>query len=424
MSYRFPPLTRHLFHGYWIVLVAFLCLFFTMGCGVFAFSLFTRPLEDAMGWSRGQIMVGFTIFFVTMGLASPVVGRLVDRHGARKVIVAGALLFGTGFVLLSRLQALWMLYIAYGVIGTGGAFMGAVPSSTIVSNWFVRHRGAAVGVMSSGIGVGGLVIAPLVGNYIMPSFGWRVSYLALALLTWVVMIPLTLIIVRTRPEEMGLHPDGAGAPISSPGTEHTEREASQVSFRTAIASIAFWLIATSYFLSTFSQMGMLQSQVPYLEDIGFPLGLAASALGGVGLGSGVGKLIFGWLCDRIKAKYACTIGLVLQLTAVLLLLSITPDSHVAMLWVYALTHGLGAGSWLPTMSMIVSTSFGLASYGVIFGAASFVQCVGTATGPLMAGLVYDVTGSYMPAFIAFASLYAISIPAILVVRERRRHRYQ
>jgi MFS family permease len=365
-------------------------------------------------------MVAFTVFFVVMGVISPTVGRLVDRHGARKIIVSGAVVFALGFVILSRVQSLWVFYLAYMVVGLGGAAMGTIPSSAVVSNWFVRRRGAAVGVMSSGIGAGGLAIAPLVGNYLMPSLGWRHSYLALGVVTCAVMIPVTLTLVRTRPQEMGLHPDGADkAPVPDTAI-HGRAQASDVPHRVALATLAFWLIATSYFLSTFSQMGMLQSQVPYLEDIGFPLGLAAGALGGVGLGSAIGKLFFGWLCDRIKPKYACAIGLVLQMTAVLLLLSITPRSPGAMLWIYALTHGLGAGSWLPTMSMLVSTSFGLASYGAIFGTASFVQCIGTATGPLIAGLVYDVTGTYTPVFITFASLYGVAIPAVLLVRERRR----
>lgn len=420
MSKQGLPRSNRIFHGYWIVLVAFLCLFFTMGCAVFAFSLFTKPLESAMGWSRGQIMVAFTVFFVVMGVMSPTVGRLVDRHGARKIIVSGAVVFALGFVILSRVQSLWVFYLAYMVVGLGGAAMGTIPSSAVVSNWFVRRRGTAVGVMSSGIGAGGLAIAPLVGSYLMPSLGWRHSYLALGVVTCAVMIPVTLTLVRTRPQERGLHPDGADKAPVPDTTIHGHPQASDVSHRVALTTLVFWLIATSYFLSTFSQMGMLQSQVPYLEDIGFPLGLAAGALGGVGLGSAIGKLFFGWLCDRIKPKYACAIGLVLQMTAVLLLLSITPRSPGAMLWIYALTHGLGAGSWLPTMSMLVSTSFGLASYGAIFGTASFVQCIGTATGPLMAGLVYDVTGTYTPVFITFASLYGVAIPAVLLVRERRR----
>ncbi len=136
----------------------------------------------------------------------------------------------------------------------------------------------------------------------------------------------------------------------------------------------------------------------------------------VGLGSLIGKFGFGWLCDLIRAKYAWCISLGLQLAGTIILMIVQPTSPLALIWAYAIVMGLGIGGWLPTMSMLVSTHFGLASYGIILGMMVLAQHVGTAVGPLMAGYMYDAMGTYQWAFITFVALYAIAIPAILLVR--------
>jgi MFS family permease len=186
-----------------------------------------------------------------------------------------------------------------------------------------------------------------------------------------------------------------------------------------LATSAFWLIAVSFLLSQFSQSGVVQNQAPDLEDIGFPVTIAATALGTVGLGSAIGKFFFGWLCDVILPKYACFIGFIFQVSAIVILISIRPTSPVVMIWLYAILMGLGMGSWLPTMSMLASTNFGLASYGTIFGMLSLIQRLGAATGPMVAGYMYDALGNYHWAFIILVSLYAIAVPAILAIRQSK-----
>ncbi len=404
------------FYGYWIVLVAFLCLFIYSGCGFYAFSLFVRPLQADLGWNRGEIMAAFTILILIMGVTSPFIGRVVDRYGARQVIAIGALVVGLGFVLLSLMNDLWHFYLGYTVIGIGMAAMGQVPASTVVSNWFQKKRGLAIGIMSTAVGGGGFVLAPLVGGYLIPDFGWRVSYLALALLTWVLIIPLALVVIKTRPADMGLYPYGVETPETVAVTKAPLSASSGLTPRMALATSTFWLIAISFLASGFSSVGIVLSQVPHLEDIGFPIATAVTALGVVGLGSAIGKFGFGWLCDRISPNYACSIGLGLQIVGIIILINVEPASPPAIVWLYAIMVGLGAGSWLPTMSLLTSTNFGLASYGAIFGMVSLLQSIGTATGPLLAGYMYDAMNSYHWAFIIFLSLYAIALPAILVLR--------
>jgi len=292
-------------------------------------------------------------------------------------------------------------------MGIGMAATGHVPASTIVLNWFKKRRGTAIGIMSTGIGAGGVVLAPLIGSYLIPHFGWRVSYLALAILTWVLVIPITLLIIKTKPADMGLY-----SPLTSEGN----------TLQTALATSAFWLIAVSFLIGLFSQVGIIQHQVPYLEDIGFPITMAAGALGVVGLTSAIGKFGFGWLCDQIPAKYVWSIGLGSQMVSMIILLNVQATSPQTMIWLYAIAIGLGAGSWLPTMSMLVSTSFGLTAYGAIFGAVTLFENIGVATGPLMTGYLYDAMGNYHWAFIILLGLHIVSIPTALAVRHPKSSR--
>jgi sugar phosphate permease len=268
------------FFGYWIVAFAFLCLTMCIGCGSFVFSLFVSPLQTDLNWSRGEIMVGFTIFWVMMGVASPLFGRVLDRHGARRAIPIGAVVMGLGFVLLSTANSLPVFYLGYVLVGWGAAGIGPVPTSAIVWNWFRKKRGTAVGITSAGIGAGGVVMAPIVG-YLLENFDWRTAYLAMAIIIWLVIIPLSLLIVRTRPEEMGLHPDGDAQPVADRDGA-TGGVVWGFTLRQAAATIPFWLIGISYLLGNFSSMGGLQAQVPNLNDIGFPTATAAAALGAIG----------------------------------------------------------------------------------------------------------------------------------------------
>jgi len=411
-----PTLKPRVFYGYWLVTVAFVFMLLSYGCGSFVFSLFVNPLQAAFGWSRGQVMVGFTLFFSIQGLISPLVGRLVDRFGPRAIITAGAIAMGLGFLLASRTTSLYMFYAGYVIVGAGSAGMGIVPCSAVISHWFRRRRGIALGVMAAGMGAGGMVMAPLAA-YLLQRFGWQATYLAMALIICVVTIPLALAVVRTRPSDRGLYPDGDSAPAEPDGPDSRHNADSEgLTLRQASRHAAVWLLGLSFFVSGFSNTGALHAPVPFLEDIGFPTATAATALGTLGLGSAVGKVFFGWLCDRVPAKRAAALGLGLQLAGVLVLLSIRADSSLLLIWTYALLLGFGIGSWLPTMSVLVSSNFGLAYYGSVFGVIAFLESTGTSLGPLFAGLMFDATGGYYYAFVTFALLYTLAIPAILLIK--------
>ena len=405
-------------YSYWVLGFAFICAFVYSGCGLGAFSLFVSSLQREFGWDRGEVMAGFTFFYVLTGIMAPLVGGLIDRYGVKGIISIGSFLVGVGFVSLSLIGKTWHFYGAYALIGIGMAGISQVSTSTLVSNWFRKRPGTAIGIMSTGMGAGILAIAPLYGTYIIPNLGWRKSYLSLAIFAWI-LIPLALLVIRKNPPDMELHTDGSVVSGNKPGAIPFHPSFTGFSPRVALGTSTFWLLGIIFFINGFISVGVIQNQVPHLQDIGFSLAKASIVLTGLGFANTFGKFMFGWLCDQIHAKYACVISFVLLAAATLMLMNIKVTSSLTVLWLYAIILGLGCGGYLPTLSMLININFGLSSYGAIFGMAVLILNTGAAVGPFFAGYLYSSTNSYYGAFIVFLVLNAVAIPLALSVRRPR-----
>ena len=215
---------------------------------------------------------------------------------------------------------------------------------------------------------------------------------------------------------MGLYPDGDDARIEDAGgPRQAVGERASFTPKQALRTRAFWFIAIAFACYGFGSGGAQQASVPFLDDMGYPIAVAATALGTIGIGSTISKILFGRLCDRIQANYAFAIGVGLRLAGVLVLLTVRADSPETVIWTYAALLGLGAGAWLPTLSMLTSSRFGLLHYGAVLGALNICLSLGLSFGPLFSGLMHDATGSYLSAFAIFATLLFLAIPAILLV---------
>lgn len=403
------------FYGYWILFACFMAQLISSGLITYCFSVYVLPLTTDFGWNRGSIMFGSTIMNLISGFSSPIVGKLLYRIGSKTMIAIGALITGAGFVLLSFTQSLWQFYVFYAIVGIGWATMSIVPTSAVVSNWFKRRRGFAIGILGAGIGVGGFTM-PLISNFIITNYGWRSSFLAVGCMAALVMIPISLLIIKNRPEDMGLFPDGDASgnivqkvrPNSAPAVSFTLAQ--------AIKMPVFWLMFTAFLTFSFANQATFQNHAPHLLDVGFSSAIAAFAISVVGIGSAFGKFGLGWLCDFVHPKYALVLGILFQSASVLILMTIKADSPIILIYLYAILLGLGVGCWLPAMSMTTSTTFGLESYGTIFGIINFGLMLGGAIGPLAAGMIYDATRSYFWAFIMSFCFYAVALPAIMLVR--------
>jgi MFS family permease len=228
-------------------------------------------------------------------------------------------------------------------------------------------------------------------------------------------IPLVLLVIKTSPEVMGMQPDGIEN-IQENGTGNKKAGTSVeagLTLKEALRTPNFWLISIPGAMYGFALMGIIQNQVAHLTDIGFSVAIAATIVGVVGIANSIGKLGFGYISDRIKAKYAWAIVIIIQIISIILLMNLRITSPIVMVWIYAIIMGIGLGGWLPTMSLLVSSSFGLAAFGTIFGINSMVNMFGSSTGPLFAGYMFDVNGSYNIAFLTFLVLYIVALVATL-----------
>jgi MFS family permease len=363
-------------------------------------------------------MFAMTLMAIVVGGTAPFIGKLLNRYGANIVMAAGGALGGLGFVVLTQMHDLWQFYLGYVLVGLASSAAGALPATTVVSNWFRKRRGTAVGIMATGIGAGGLLLGPIFGNNLIPNYGWQTSYLIFAVLLFII-VPLGLLVIKSKPADKGLNPDGVPDEEITAEVKGIPLESTGLSTKQAVSTPTFWLIVVSLVLSCFSLSGVMQNQAPYLEDYGFSAATVSTVVALVGLGSLIGKFVFGWLCDRIPPKYVWTIALGFQVSAVVVIMNINSTSTEASALVYAILMGLGFGGWLPATSMLTSTNFGLTSYGVIFGLFMMAQNIGNAVGPVFAGNIFDNTGSYHQAFITFLIMFAIAVPTALAIRRPR-----
>jgi MFS family permease len=403
--------TPKTFYGYWVLAACYLLTFLNAGCGPISFSFFITSLEKSLEWSRTEIMTAFTLFFIFTAVGAPFAGRMVHHYGARKVVSAWCMMACIGYILLSRTSALWHFYVGYSLVGMGFSSTGQVITTLVASNWFVRRRGMAVGAISMGPGTAGLVFTPLVIIYLLPNFGWSNTYLIYAVITGGLGIPLAAIVLRTDPADIGQLPDGKTEKIAD-GDAARFLTNEGVSFKNALASPSFWLIGFAVlFVST--HMGIMQSLIPHLEDLNFSAGIAASAMSLVAVTSALGPLVFGWLSDRIKVKPAALIAVSLLTIATVILTQINADTSPGLIWVFSVILGTGVGGWMPGMSLLTSSNFGLLAYGTIFGALNAFQSIGAAVAPVFMGYMYDSRGTFTLAFVIIAVLVALGIPAIL-----------
>jgi MFS family permease len=405
---------KRLFYGYWIIAVGFVNMLFASGMGFYAFSVLNKPVSDDFGWSRGTVATAFTIFILTSACVSPVVGRFTDRRGPRQSLFLGTGTMALSLLLLSKTSGIWHYYLLHMGIGVGYVFMGVVPVSIVVSNWFQQRRGAMQGLAFTGIGFGGLALAPLIGNYLVPNLGWQNTYVVMALLVSIVMLPLIGLVIKDRPSIKGLRAYGEN--LAEPHIHNCNEHAGAFSLgtRQAVATSTFWTIAVTFLVYGMSMTAGLQNQVSILMEQGFSLSSAVGAIGIIGFFSGTGKFLFGYLCDRFNPKYAA--GLSYTMTGFSLITMIHARSN-AHLWVYAILNGLGQGGWAPILAMLVAGYFGLKDYGALLGFLQLVLMTGVAVGPTITGFAYDQTGSYRLTLWVIAMVCFVCVPFIIFMRK-------
>ena len=354
------------------------------------------------------------------GIFSPVLGWATDRYGPRIVILFGSFVVGLSFFLMYFVRSLLGFYVVYGVlISLGMSAMLYLPTMTAISNWFIRTSSRALSALTVGAGVGGFVCAPAAA-LLINKFGWRLSFVVAGIVIWTVALPLALVI-RHRPEEMGLRPDGDPLGEAEPprggiihdGDTHQELPKRDWSLKEALMSRSFWVLTTAFVLSGIAHAVITVHVVPALTDVGITHGQAAFALGFTVLISIVGRLSFGWLGDYIDKRHLLMVTFLLQALGIFILMK---AEHMYLVYLFAVLFGVGFGGGVPLDPAVRAEYFGRAAFAKIGGFMAPMYMLAGITGPLLAGHIFDITGTYRVVFAGMAMLQIIAAVVILFSR--------
>jgi len=408
-------------------------IFLTGGTFFYGFGTLITPMTKEFGWSRAAIAGAFSLRTELGGVGAPVAGYLVDRMGPRRLVLVGVFLVGTGFVLLSRVQEVWHLYAVAAFIAIGMSATAGPVAMTAVAHWFQKKRGRALALMTVGGGSSGLMVVVLAS--LIAAFDWRMALLIMGLIQWAVCIPLALI-VRNRPQDLGLLPDGEPAlpaerqvaaderqapagDAEGPGYGMAARQDEGLTIGQALRTRSFWLVAVAMSLIGFGSVAIIAHQVAFLEEsMGFSSLMASAVQMGVPIVSLAGRLGFGWLADYYvdKRKVLATAYLFI---AVGVILSATVQSA----WqvpLYLIIFAPGWGGSISVRPAFQADYFGLRAFGSIQGLMFFVASVGAFAGPIFAGAVYDVMDSYRPAFLIVGLAALVAVPLVLAAGKPQR----
>lgn len=388
------------FYGWIIVAVAFV----TMAVGVnarTAFSLLFPAILAEFHWDRGVTAGAFSFGFLVSAFVTPFVGRMMDRRGPRVVVEAGVVTMAAGLILASLVRAPWELYLTLGALTGGGVnCLAYTGQSLYLPNWFVRRRGLALSIAFAGVGIGSVTILPW-QEWMIRTAGWRSACVALGVLLLGLLLPLNLLL-RGRPEEMGLYPDGLSsrAAAARRGANIVDPAWAAIDWTLprALCTARFWWLALGYFCGLFSWYAVQVHQTKYLIEIGFPASEAAWALGLVSLVAVPGQIGLGHLSDRIGREWVWMIGNLGFVFCFLLLIALRATPSPALLWGMVLAQGTLGYGLTSVIGPMPAEIFEGPHYGSIFGTIMLAAILGGAAGPLVTGVVYDATGGYALAF--------------------------
>ena len=403
------------FHPAWIVLGAVtFCLLAATGVRA-VFGVYIKPMEAELGWSRGALSGAAAISLLLLGATGPFAGRLADRWGPRRVIVLAMILLGVGTIASSYVTSLWHIYVTAGVlmaVGAGGAALST--GSSVVARWFDTRRGMAIGVMAGGMSAGQLVVIPL-ATWLTLTYGWRASFFWLGLGLIVLVVPVGAWLVRNRPEDRGLQPYGATGPVQTAAQASAAQQASRVSVTEAAQTLPFWLLMATFFVCGYTSNGMILTHfMPHALEHNFTAMEASAVLGVMGAMNIVGTMGSGWLCDRFGRRGPLATYYFIRGLSLLFLLYVW---NVPSLHFWAAMFGLNYISTVPPTTTLTANIYGRFSVGELSGWIFFGHQVGAALGAALAGVIYEWTGSYSPAFVSAALMGFLAAGMALMIRE-------
>lgn len=406
--------TGGVFYGWWLVglsgfimMLAHVPLFHAMGVWAVA-------LEREFGWTRTQLGLALTFTRIEGGLMGPVEGYLVDRLGARRMVMIGLLVLSAGFMLFSQVNSLWLFYLSYVVMAVGQGFGGWLSLMTMLNNWFIRQRATAIGWANVGSRLGALILVPAIAWAIDPDdpqLGWRTTAMLLGIFTFIVAIPASSLI-RNRPQEYGLLPDGEPMPsqpvqaalepgqtgeqdVQATPTVPTDYTAAQ-----ALRTSAFWFIAFGHGFTSMVIIAIMAHLGLLIVDAGFDVPTVAWVVAIYTAVAMVAQVVGGYIGDRIPIRIALFIFSTLQSAGVV---ALTYATTIPGLVLFAFLFGLGFGGRNPLTVAIRGDYFGQAAFGKILGLSTVPMNILMLVAAPFAGWMRDTRGNYEMAFLILAA---------------------
>ncbi len=379
---------------------------------MFTYGVFFKEFQTEFGWSRAMIAGASSLGFLIGGAVGITAGRLNDKFGPKALSVVISILFGLGYLLLSRLQTPWQLYLIYGLpVAVGFGAFDVITLST-VSRWFVRSRGMMSGIVKVGTG-SGQVLMPLFAAALIAAYGWRSTYMILGVVIIVVLVAAAQV-MRHNPREIGLLPDNdpyepstLGSGSRDPGMPLKEI------FRTK----QFWAINLAEFCSFFCLLTIVVHIVPHAIDQGLAPGTAAGVISAIGGMSIVGRFVLGSAYDRIGGKRSLMICFIILFCSFIWL---QVAGSAWMLFLFAVVYGFAHGGLFTVVSPTVAELFGTGSHGVLFGIVLFSGNLAGAISPILAGRIFDVMGSYRIIFLMLIVVAATGFVLVSLLRPLRK----
>jgi MFS family permease len=357
-----------------------------VGIGTYvSYGVLFNPLISEFGWSRASIAGASSMAFLLGGFLSIAVGRLNDRIGPRKLMTVTGVFFGLGYLLMSRLDAIWQLYLFFGVVFGIGLSSIDVIALTTIARWFVKKRGIVTGIVKVGTGAGQMII-PFLVSILITGYGWRDSCVIIGVAVLVILVAIAQVL-RRDPGLMGLSPDwGAEEPADKP-----DLASEDLSRREALRTWQFWTICAVNLSIVFCLMIVVVHIVPFAQDINVSATRAAGVLSTIGGVSMAGRFMTGLSIDRIGSKIVMIFSFILLIIG-LLWLQIAKE--LWMLYLFAMIYGTAHGAFFTAISPMVAEFFGIKAHGALFGIVVFSGTFGGALGPFLAGYIFDITAGY------------------------------
>ena len=403
-----------MFHGWRIVGIAALSQGLAVGTTFFTYGVFVKPLAAEFDAPRLVVVLGLTLLMLMQGIVSPFLGRALDRYSIRGIMVLGLILCAGGLFGLSVATSLWQIGLLFGsLIAVGSHMFGPLATSTLIAHWFVRDRGQALGVTALGASAGGLIF-PFAATRLMEEMGWRGAVSTFAVVLLVFAGPLWALVVN-RPEQLGERPDGLRAPDTGAAPEEPapSGEVQSEMETDLLRSSNFWVITSAIGLAFCSASALIAHLVPYVSDRGYDPRAAALVMSAYAGAGAVGRLLAGWLADRVDQRIASW-GVFGVMAGSWLGLVLAPS--YAGLVAASIGLGLGVGGVMPLWGALTGACFGRAVFGRAMGLMTPLMLPFNLAGAPIAAYAFDRTGSYTLVLSAFLATFVLGAIVISFLR--------